>query len=314
MLTTIAMAVALSGCGATKAISGAVDPVAQAAVTTSHAAGYRMSVTTEATGAGTTVRGIMTGAIDTATHTGAFTLHETVAGHAISILERQSGTSIYMKLPNQAALASVTGGKPWLKLDFSRALGAFGLGGLPTQSTNPGQFIDYLRAAGDKPKRVGTETVDGAQTTHYHVVVNLDSYAKLVPPAQRAAAARGVSTLESAIGSHTIPMDAWIASQRPAPADELLVRRVRSVPPAGAGHDHAPLGLRTADGSRATRALRRLRPHATPGQDAEELQARHLRADGVVASFQRPFHSGARFSKNARTPSWMSSVENAIVS
>ncbi len=212
-LVALAAAVALSGCGATKAISGAVDPVAQAATTTAHTPGYRMSVTTVATTAGATVRGTMTGVIDTVRHTGAFTTNETVAGHAVSIDERLSGTTIYMKLPNQQALDALTGGKPWLKLDFSRALGAFGLGGLTTQSSNPAQFLDYLRAVGAKHTRVGTETVDGVHTTHYHVVINLDSYPKLFPASRRAAAARGVSTLESAIGSHTMPMDAWIDSQ-----------------------------------------------------------------------------------------------------
>jgi hypothetical protein len=212
-LASVAMAIALSGCGATKAISEAVDPVARAATTTSHTAGYRMSVSTVATTAGTTVRGTMTGVIDTARHTGAFTTHETVAGHAVSIVERLSGTTIYMKLPNQSSLDSLTGGKPWLKLDFSRALGAFGLGGLTTQSSNPAQFIDYLRTVGAKHTRVGTETIDGVSTTHYRVVINLDNYPKLFPADRRSAAARGVSTLEDAIGSHTMPMDAWIDSQ-----------------------------------------------------------------------------------------------------
>jgi hypothetical protein len=172
-----------------------------------------MSVSTVATTAGTTVRGTMTGVIDTVRHTGAFTTHETVAGHAVSIVERLSGTTIYMKLPNQPALDSLTGGRPWLKLDFSRALGAFGLGGLTTQSANPAQFIDYLRAVGAKHTRVGTATIDGVQTTHYHVVINLDNYPKLFPAGRRAAAARGVATLENAIGSHTMPMEAWIDAQ-----------------------------------------------------------------------------------------------------
>jgi hypothetical protein len=214
VLTSAFIAIALSGCGATRAISGAVDPVAQAATTTSHAAGYRLSATIAATGSTGTVHGTMVGVIDSAQHTGAFTLNESVAGHAVSIDERLSGTTIYMKLPGEPALQRLTGGKPWLKLDFSRALGAFGLGGLTTQSTNPAQFVDYLRAVGAKTHRVGTETIDGTQTTHYHVVVNLDSYPKLFPPARRAAAARGVSTLESVIGSHTMPMDAWIDSQK----------------------------------------------------------------------------------------------------
>jgi hypothetical protein len=212
-LATLAMVVGLSGCGAAHDVSSVADPVAQAATTTAHAPGYRMSVSTVATTAQTTVHGTMNGVIDTVRHTGAFTTRETVGGHAVSIVERLSGTTVYMKLPNQPALDSVTGGKPWLKLDFSRALGAFGLGGLTTQSSNPAQFIDYLRAVGAKHTRVGSATIDGVQTTHYRVVINLDNYPKLFPASRRAAAARGVSTLETAIGSHTMPMDAWIDSR-----------------------------------------------------------------------------------------------------
>jgi hypothetical protein len=211
-LAIVALAIALSGCGATSAISGAVDPVAQAATTTDHAAGYRLSATIDATGAGTTVHATMAGVFDTATHTGAFTQRESVAGHTIAIAERLAGSTVYMQLPHQPALQRLTGGKPWIKLDFSRALGAFGLGGLTTQSSNPAQFIDYLRAVGAKTTRLGSATIDGAQTTHYHAVVNLDKYPKLFKPAQRAAAARGIATLESAIGSHTMPVDVWIDS------------------------------------------------------------------------------------------------------
>ena len=160
-----------------------------------------MSATIDATGAGATVHGTMAGVMDTMRHTGAFTLRESLAGRSFSVRERLSGKIVYMQLPSQPALQSLTGGKPWVKLDFGRALGAFGFGGLPTQGTDPAQFIDYLRTVGAKPTRVGTETIDGAQTTHYHVLVDLDSYPKLFPPARRAAAARGVATLESAIGT-----------------------------------------------------------------------------------------------------------------
>ena len=210
----IAGAAVLSGCGATRAISGAVDPVAQAATTTSHAPGYRLSATIDATGAGTTVQGTLAGVFDTVRHTGALTQRESVGGQSISIAERLAGTTIYMQLPKQPALQRLTGGKPWIKLDFSRALGAFGLGGLTTQSSNPAQFIDYLRAVGTSTTRVGAATIDGAQTTRYHAMVDLDKYPKLLRPAQRPAAARGIATLESAIGSHTMTADVWIDSHR----------------------------------------------------------------------------------------------------
>jgi hypothetical protein len=213
MAATTAAAIAISGCGATRAISSEVDPVARAADITAHTAGYRLIATIDTTSAATTVHGTMSGVVDTAQHTGAFTIRESVAGHDISILERLSGLTAYMKLPNQPALQRLTGGKPWIKLDFSRALGALGFSGLPGQG-DPTQFLDYLRTVGAKTTRVGTATIDGSPTTHYHVLVDLDNYPKLFPPAKRAAAARGVSTLETITGTHTLPMDAWVDSHK----------------------------------------------------------------------------------------------------
>lgn len=212
-----AMASALGGCGGTRAISGTVDPVARAADITAQAPGYHLSATIQTSTALTTVQGAMSGVVDTAHHTGAFSMRESVAGHTLSILERLSGTTMYMRVPGAPGIQRLTGGKPWLKLDFNRALGAIGLG-LPSQSANPAQFVDYLRAVGAQSTRVGSQTIDGTQTTHYHVVVNLDNYPKLLPPARRAAAARGISTMETMIGAHTIPMEVWIG------ADKLLRR------------------------------------------------------------------------------------------
>jgi hypothetical protein len=98
-------------------------------------------------------------------------------------------------------------------------MGSLGLGGLSPTGSDPSQFLGYLRAAGGKATRVGTQAIRGVATTHYHAVVSLDRYPRLVPPAQRAAAARGVSVLESALGTHSMPMDVWIDSHS-------LVRRM----------------------------------------------------------------------------------------
>jgi hypothetical protein len=46
------------------------------------------------------------------------------------------------------------------------------------------------------------------------VVVDLDNYSKLFPPARRAAAQRGIASLEKVMGTHTMPMDAWIGSDK----------------------------------------------------------------------------------------------------
>ena len=76
--------------------------------------------------------------------------------------------------------------------------------------TDPSQFVDFLRAVSASTKRVGTQTVRGVQTTHYRALIDLDRYPRLVPAAQRATARRTVSTLESAVGRHTMPIDAWV--------------------------------------------------------------------------------------------------------
>lgn len=212
---SIAVAIALSGCGSgsTQTSGGGGEQIVRAADITSQAPGYRMSGTIDVSGTAAAVHGTMSGAFDSARHTGAFTMQESLAGHQISMAERLSGTTVYMSMPGVPGLQRLTGGKPWMKLDFTRALGAIGLG-LPSQSANPAQFIDYLRAVGAHSTRVGTATIDGTQTTHYHVVVNLDNYPKLFPPARRAAAARGVSTMETVIGSHTMPMEVWVGSDK----------------------------------------------------------------------------------------------------
>ena len=85
--------------------------------------------------------------------------------------------------------------------------------------TDPSQFVDYLRAVSSSTKSLGAATIRGVSTTHYRATIDLTRYAKLVPPSQRAAAQRGISTLESALGSHTLPIDAWIDRKN-------LVRRI----------------------------------------------------------------------------------------
>lgn len=215
-----AVAVTAGGCGASNAVRQAVDPVASAAEITAHTPGYRIDGVTVVTTPTASVQGTMSGMMSTAQRTGALTMRMTVAGHTMSMAERFAGTVVYMKAGDEPALQRLTGGRPWLRFDLDRTMGAMGLGGLPTQgSTNPAQFLDYLRAVGARERRVGTQTVGGVSTTHYSVTIDLDRYARLFPPARRAAAARGIATLESVTGSHTLPMDVWIDSHR-------LVRRL----------------------------------------------------------------------------------------
>ncbi|MFZ0043173.1 MAG: hypothetical protein WAK93_17830 [Solirubrobacteraceae bacterium] len=204
-------ALAMGGCGAAHEIGSVVDPVAQAADATATVPGYRLTGTIAVSSPAFTVHGTLSGWIDRAKRAGTLTTTESVAGRTLTLNEKFSGLTFYMASPGTPQLKSVTGGKPWLKFDMSRLLGGLGGGALPAGgSSDPSQFIDFLRAVGGKATKLGTAAIRGVATTHYRAIVDLDRYTKLVAPSERASASKTVSMLEQALGSHTMTMDVWI--------------------------------------------------------------------------------------------------------
>jgi hypothetical protein len=197
-----AAAVALSGCGASQ-----LDPVARAAASTLSASGYKMSAVMSVTGAATPVTATLTGAIDTAANSGTMTIDESVDGQQAHTPVIFSGLNFWMKSSAVAGAAQRTGGKAWIYLDMGKALGAVGISSLPS-TTNPSQFLDYLNTVGANPTKVGTLSINGVKTTEYRAVIDLKRYAQ-----QNSVAAKSVSVLESALGGHSLPVQAWIDSQ-----------------------------------------------------------------------------------------------------
>jgi hypothetical protein len=57
---------------------------------------------------------------------------------------------------------------------------------------------------------VGSETVRGVATTHYHAVIDLNRYPSVVAPSLRAAAARAAALLERVTGQSTLAADVWV--------------------------------------------------------------------------------------------------------
>lgn len=206
-LAAVAAGGLAQGCGSSKT---SVDPVARAAAVTARVPGYRIaatvSTTTPATG---TQHVLLNGVFDRASRSGEMRATDTVLGRHIQFTEVFSGLTFYMQSRSLPQLARLTGGKHWLKMDMSRMLGGLGLSSFST-STDPSQFVDYLRDVSASTKKIGGQTIRGVPSTHYHAVVDLRRYVDLVPPSQRAAAARGVQTLQMALGGHTMAMDVWI--------------------------------------------------------------------------------------------------------
>jgi hypothetical protein len=215
----VAGAALISGCGAANTVKQAVDPVAKAAEVTSKVPGYRMSAVVSINSPAGPVKTTMSGVMNRATRSGEMTSQESVAGHSFTLSERLSGLTVYMNASGLPGADQLTHGKKWLKMDMSRAFGSMGLGSLSTTSSDPSQFVDYLRAVSDRTQKVGTDTVRGVATTRYHAIIDLRKYPNLVPASQRTTAKHAITTMESAIGGHTMPMDVWIDAGK-------LVRRV----------------------------------------------------------------------------------------
>ena len=196
-------AVAVGGCGASQVI----DPVARAAAVTASTPGYQTSAVMSISGAGAPVTARIKGAVDTATNTGTMNVSEVIAGQSIDAAMVFSRLNFWMRSAAIPGAASYTGGKPWIYVDMTKTLAAMGLGSLPA-TTDPTQFLHYLGAVGANPTVVGPVTINGVSTTEYRAVVNLDHYATLYH-----ASAQTVSALETALGSHTMPVQAWIDSE-----------------------------------------------------------------------------------------------------
>jgi hypothetical protein len=117
--------------------------------------------------------------------------------------------------------AKETGGKPWIKMDLRKALGAAGIDQSLSSpgSSDPSQGLQFLRASGATVQKLGTERVRGADTTHYRAVIDLRDYPKRVPASERARARQSVERIIKLTGSSTTPVEAWVDRKG-------LVRRV----------------------------------------------------------------------------------------
>jgi hypothetical protein len=195
--------IAVAACGASQAI----DPVSRAAAVTLSTPGYRMSAVMSVSSPTAPVTASMTGQIDTAADRGTMTMNEVVGGRPVKAAMVFSKLNFYMRSAAIPGASKLTGGKPWIYVDMGQALGAMGVGSLPG-TTDPSQFLDYMSAVGATPTRVASVSIHGVKTTEYRAVIDLDRYAK-----KGYASAKTVSTLESALGSHTLPIEAWIDGQ-----------------------------------------------------------------------------------------------------
>jgi hypothetical protein len=199
-----AVAVVATGCGS-GGVSG--DPVAEAATFTANSGTLhtRVSVKYQRGNGSMTLRGL-----------GEESLKDRSASIAMSVPGQGSiraialGHTIYFSTPQIAKQV----GKPWGKVDIDkvakgRGIDLSSLNGI--QASDASSALDALKSAsGGDTKRVGSETIDGSKTTHYHATIDLNQVPNRVKPSQRAEARRSVQRLIQLVGKSKISEDVWI--------------------------------------------------------------------------------------------------------
>jgi hypothetical protein len=223
----------LAGCGSSGGGSGqsASRAIKRAAYVSSSASGYRVAINLKegSSAIGGDIVGAGTGSFNLPKHAGKLTLNLNLPGSlpgagTLSVQEIISGQNVYVKLPSQVA-SKLPGGKPWIEINLNQIGRAAGIQNLTSLfggsgSTNPGQFLQYLRATSTSGvKKLGTASVDRVQTTHYQATIDLLRAPAAAPASQRASLQQAVSSLEKLTGLRTVPVQVWIDSQH-------LVRRV----------------------------------------------------------------------------------------
>lgn len=133
----------------------------------------------------------------------------------------QSAESVEIRLVDKAMyigggaeMAKEMDGKSWMKFDLA-ALGEGQemneLGAAGSAEQNPATESTFLTGA-DDVKRVGTEKVDGVETTHYSGTITLDDLRAELKKKDAKSAERGEKSIQQyeKMGVETLTMDAWI--------------------------------------------------------------------------------------------------------
>jgi hypothetical protein len=196
------LTLALAGCGGGGG-SASGSSIVQAAAKSSRAG----SVKTDFTVAGAGAKGTGTGVFNTGKdRSGHVTMKLEVNGRTSSLESIVTGNVLYMRSP-VFAQAGLSGRQEWVKLDLAELARQRGidLSSLVNASPTPNSVLGYLHGAG-KVEKLGSETVRGVKTTHYHVTVDLERAAAK----SDATTAGSIRRVISVSGLKKLPVDAWV--------------------------------------------------------------------------------------------------------
>jgi LppX_LprAFG lipoprotein len=202
-LLSALVATVVTGCGSGGALS--LDPVAAAATKTASEQTFKVEYSMDMTMMGMKMSFGGTGAFDGDRNVAQMTVD-------LSKLPLPSGANqpativftggvMYMKMPFLSS--ELANGKPWVKFDLRTAAKSAGIDLGSFGAVDPKQGLQQLLASGDA-KKVGTETIDGVETTHYHAAIDPSRVANVPAPQRR----KLRQILKGMNGS--APVDVWI--------------------------------------------------------------------------------------------------------
>ena len=123
---------------------------------------------------------------------------------------------MYMSTSTFAAAGAPTGafdGKDWVAIDLNDVVPGYeSFAQLGSGQNDPAQAFEYLKGASDVTV-VGTETIDGEETTHFTGTFDLEKALDELPADARDEIRDTMQQFESQFGSSTMPFDVWVDDQ-----------------------------------------------------------------------------------------------------
>lgn len=222
-----ATVLAASGCGASSSHPSPARlqaKLTRAAYVSATSSGYKMTLSlTEDLGAAGQLVANGSGSLSIPSKSGTVSMSMKIPGIGAAFGQLNIAVIIrdkdyYIRLPSSLA-SLIPGGKPWLYFNLDQvgaAAGIPGLGSLVSSEqsfSDPTQYLTYLRAVTRNGiKTLGSEKIDGVQTTHYRGDLDLSRLADVVPAADRQAAQKLATALQ-AMHMGTQPIDVWVDDQ-----------------------------------------------------------------------------------------------------
>ena len=116
---------------------------------------------------------------------------------------------LYLRIPFYSR--HLPASKPWLRIDYGKTLKEQGIAvNSLTLDQDPGQYLEFLRAATGKVEKIGKQTVGGVQTTHYRGSLYILDFPAVLGGARKTAAEHVADRIVQLTKRSTFPTEVWI--------------------------------------------------------------------------------------------------------